>query len=164
MTDMKQLYQEMILDHNKNPRNFKELEHPTHKSEGYNPLCGDHYTLYLKVEDGKIVDVGFDGAGCAISKSSASIMTTCLKGSTVEEAEQLFENFHRMLTEETKPEDLPGKLCKITARSESLPDPNQVCNVSLAHLKVRVRRQRGSFHRIGFFYLFLGIIKQWVLW
>jgi nitrogen fixation NifU-like protein len=115
MTDMKQLYQEMILDHNKNPRNFKELEHPTHKSEGYNPLCGDHYTLYLKVEDGKIVDVGFDGAGCAISKSSASIMTTCLKGSTVEEAEQLFENFHRMLTEETKPEDLPGKLCKITA-------------------------------------------------
>jgi nitrogen fixation NifU-like protein len=115
MTDLKQLYQEMILDHNKNPRNFKELEHPTHKSEGYNPLCGDHYTLYLKVEDGKIVDVGFDGAGCAISKSSASIMTTCLKGSTVEEAEQLFENFHRMLTEETKPEDLPGKLCKITA-------------------------------------------------
>ena len=115
MTDLKQLYQEMILDHNKNPRNFKELEHPTHKSEGYNPLCGDHYTLYLKVEDGKIVDEGFDGAGCAISKSSASIMTTCLKGSTVEEAEQLFENFHRMLTEETKPEDLPGKLCKITA-------------------------------------------------
>jgi nitrogen fixation NifU-like protein len=115
MTDLKQLYQEMILDHNKNPRNFKELAHPTHKSEGYNPLCGDHYTLYLQVEDGKIADVGFDGAGCAISKSSASIMTTCLKGSTVEEAGQMFDNFHRMLTEEAKPEDLPGKLCKIVA-------------------------------------------------
>lgn len=115
MSELKQLYQEMILDHNKNPRNFKPLEHPTHKAEGYNPMCGDHYNLYLNVKDGKIVDVGFDGAGCAISKSSASIMTTCLKGSTVEEADQMFENFHRMLTEETKPEELPGKMCKIVA-------------------------------------------------
>ena len=108
MPELKQLYQEMILDHNKNPRNFKEFEHPTHQSEGYNPLCGDHYNLYLQVEDGKIVDVGFEGAGCAISKSSASIMTTCLKGSTVEEADQMLENFHRMLTEETSPGELPG--------------------------------------------------------
>ena len=115
MSELKQLYQEMILDHNKNPRNFKVLDHPTHKAEGYNPLCGDHYNLYLKVKDGKIEDVGFDGAGCAISKSSASIMTTCLKGSTLEEADQMFENFHRMLTEETNPGELPGKLCKIVA-------------------------------------------------
>lgn len=115
MSELKQLYQEMILDHNKNPRNFKALDHATHQSEGYNPLCGDHYNLYLNVEDGKIVDVGFEGAGCAISKSSASIMTTCLKGSTVEEADRMFENFHRMLTEETSPDELPGKMCKIAA-------------------------------------------------
>jgi len=115
MSELKQLYQEMILDHNKNPRNFKVLDHPTHKAEGYNPMCGDHYNLYLNVKDGKIEDVGFDGAGCAISKSSASIMTTCLKGSTIEEADQMFENFHRMLTDETNPGELPGKLCKIAA-------------------------------------------------
>ena len=113
MPDLKQLYQEVILDHNKHPRNFKELLHPTHKAEGYNPMCGDHYTLYLQVEDGKIVDIGFDGAGCAISKSSASIMTTCLKGATLAEAEQMFENFHLLMTKDTRPEDLPGKLCKI---------------------------------------------------
>ena len=115
MPDLKQLYQEMILDHNKNPRNFGEIAHPTHKAEGYNPLCGDQYTLYLQVEDNKIVDVGFEGAGCAISKSSASIMTSCLKGATVGEAEQMFDNFHRMLTRDAKPEELPGKLCKIIA-------------------------------------------------
>ena len=115
MSDLKQLYQEMILDHNKNPRNFGEIAHPTHKAEGYNPLCGDQYTLYLQVENDKIVDVGFKGAGCAISKSSASIMTSCLKGATLEEAEQMFDNFHRMLTRDAKPEELPGKLCKIVA-------------------------------------------------
>ena len=114
-SDLKQLYQEVILDHNKNPRNFGQISSPTHKAEGYNPLCGDRYTVYLQVEDGKIVNVGFDGAGCAISKSSASLMTSCLKGSTLAEAEQVFSNFHRMLTEEIQPEELPGKLCKIVA-------------------------------------------------
>ena len=115
MSDLKQLYQEIILDHNKNPRNFGKIPDPTHKAEGYNPLCGDRYTVYLQVKDGKIVNVGFDGAGCAISKSSASLMTSCLKGSTLEEAQQVFDNFHRMLTEDTNPEELPGKLCKIVA-------------------------------------------------
>ncbi len=115
MSDLKALYQEVILDHNKHPRNFGEIAHATHKAEGYNPLCGDHYTLQLQVEDGKIVDVGFQGAGCAISKSSASLMTSCLKGASVQEAEQLFTNFHRMLTEDMQPEDLPGKTCKILA-------------------------------------------------
>jgi nitrogen fixation protein NifU and related proteins len=115
MPDLKQLYQQVILDHNKNPRNFGKIANPTHKAEGYNPMCGDQYTLYLNVEDGIVRDVGFEGAGCAISKSSASLMTSCLKGSTLEEAEQLFNNFHRMLTENTRPEELPGKLCKIAA-------------------------------------------------
>lgn len=113
MPDLKQLYKEVILDHNKNPRNFKKLEEHTHKAEGYNPLCGDRYTLYLKVDDGIVSDVGFEGAGCAISKSSASLMTSCLKGSTIEEAKEMFENFHNLLMHDAKPEDLPGKQCKV---------------------------------------------------
>ncbi len=113
--DLKQLYQEIILDHNKNPRNFREIAHPSHRAEGYNPLCGDHYTIYLSVVGDRIMDVSFKGAGCAISKSSASLMTSCLKGKTLKEAEEIFENFHRLLTEDFKPEDLPGRLCKMEA-------------------------------------------------
>jgi len=115
MADLKRLYQEVILDHNRSPRNFGKISHPTHRAEGYNPLCGDRYTLYLQVEDGKVVDVGFEGAGCAISKSSASLMTSCLRGSTLEEAKEMFNNFHRLLLEDAKPEDFPGKQCKIVA-------------------------------------------------
>ena len=115
MDNLKQLYQEIILDHNKHPRNFGPIANPTHKAEGYNPLCGDHYTLYLRLEDGKVADIGFDGAGCAISKSSASLMTSCLKGATLEEARELFENFHQMLMKDINPEELPGKTCKIAA-------------------------------------------------
>lgn len=111
--NLKQLYQEIILDHNKNPRNFKELDHSTHHAEGYNPMCGDHYEVYLEVEEGRIKDVGFKGAGCAISKSSASLMTSCLKGATIEEAKEMFQNFHRLLTEDMDPGELPGKLCKV---------------------------------------------------
>lgn len=115
MTDLKQLYQEVILDHNRNPRNFGELHHHTHQAEGYNPLCGDHYKIYLQVEDGKIADVSFEGSGCAISKSSASLMTSCLKGTPVEEAEHMFDNFHRMLTENKDPAELTGNACKFVA-------------------------------------------------
>lgn len=114
-SDLKQLYQEVILDHNRNPRNFGELERPTHQAEGYNPLCGDRYKIYIQVADGKIADVRFEGAGCAISKSSASLMTSCLKGQPITEAEQLFENFHGMLKGETDAEALPGSACKIAA-------------------------------------------------
>ncbi len=115
MTDLRQLYQEVILDHNKNPRNFGEICQCTHKAEGYNPLCGDRYHVYLEVEDGKIVNVSFDGNGCAISKSSASMMTTCLKGATLDEAKEMFADFHRLMTEDTAPGELPGKLCKVVA-------------------------------------------------
>ncbi|MCK4763977.1 MAG: SUF system NifU family Fe-S cluster assembly protein [Candidatus Aminicenantes bacterium] len=113
--DLKELYQEIILDHNKNPRNFKKLDRHTHKAEGYNPLCGDHYTLYLKVENDKILDVSFEGAGCAISKSSASLMTSCIKGKSRAEAEEIFRNFHLMLTGNLEPGDLPGSMCKMEA-------------------------------------------------
>lgn len=96
--DLRELYQETILDHNKNPRNFGKLEPHTHMKEGYNPLCGDHLFLYLNVVDGRIADVRFDGSGCAISKSSASVMTTVVKGKTLDEVESLFRKFHDVVT------------------------------------------------------------------
>lgn len=98
------LYQEVILDHNKKPRNFKALEAPTHYSHGVNPLCGDDYHLYLQIADGVIQDVGFQGSGCAISKSSASLLTTLIKGKTPEEAAKLQENVLYLMTHDQVPE------------------------------------------------------------
>ena len=98
MSELRELYQEMILDHSKNPRNFRALLRATQKAEGYNPLCGDRLTVYLEVEGDLIKDVSFQGSGCAISKASASMMTAQLKGKTKQEARKVFENFHTMLT------------------------------------------------------------------
>ena len=95
---LNELYQELILEHNRSPRNFKKIENPTHYADGYNPLCGDHYTIYLNVDGNTIVDLGFQGSGCAISKSSASMMTAAIKGHTIEEAKELFEKFHSVIT------------------------------------------------------------------
>jgi len=100
MSDLRELYQEVILDHNKKPRNKGTLENPTSTAEGYNPLCGDHIHVYLNVEDGVIKDIKFDGCGCAISTASASLMTEALKGRSVEEVQRVFEKFHRLLTDE----------------------------------------------------------------
>jgi nitrogen fixation NifU-like protein len=101
MADQRSLYEKVILDHNKSPRNFGEMEHPDHKAEGYNALCGDQFTVYLKVgDDDTIEDIKFEGAGCAISKSSASVMTSELKGKTCAEAKQLFTDFTEMITSE----------------------------------------------------------------
>ena len=109
--DLRELYQEVILDHNKRPRNFRVPDPNNRKAEGYNPLCGDRLTVYLRVEDGVIKDATFQGSGCAISKASASLMTDIVKGKTVAEAEALFERFHRVVTAPTDApvEDL-GKL------------------------------------------------------
>jgi len=96
--ELRELYQQVILDHNKSPRNFREMENATQFAEGYNPLCGDHLDVYLRVEDGIVKDVSFKGEGCAISKASASLMTSILKGKTKEEAEKLFEKFHNLVT------------------------------------------------------------------
>ena len=104
MFDLKDLYQEVIIDHNRSPRNFGKLENPTQVAEGYNPLCGDKLNLYLTTEDDLITDVSFDGSGCAISVASASLMTDSLKGKTIEEAEQLFESFHDLIMEEETPD------------------------------------------------------------
>src|SRR5713101_687415 len=98
MSDLRELYQEVILDHYKKPRNFRALPDANRKLEGYNPLCGDRITVYLKVEDGVVRDIGFQGAGCAISTASASMMTDSLKGKTIDEAEAIFRGFHDLVT------------------------------------------------------------------
>lgn len=111
--ELKELYQQVILDHNKNPRNFRKMEDADHFSEGYNPLCGDKIDIYLKVKDGRIEDISFVGSGCAISKASASLMSSFMKEKTITEAEKLFGKFHDLITgkldEPESKEDL-GKL------------------------------------------------------
>ena len=126
MSELDELYQEVILDHNKSPRNFREIVDANRRSEGYNPLCGDHVTVYVNLADGVIRDISFKGSGCAISKASASMMTTELKGKSEAEAERVFDNVHKMLTGEMGVEDDElerlGKLkilsgvCKFPAR------------------------------------------------
>lgn len=98
MNDLRDLYQQLILDHNQSPQNFRDMDDSTSKADGHNPLCGDEITLYLKVVDNTINDISFKGSGCAISKASASIMTTLIKGKTVAETESLFARFHTMIT------------------------------------------------------------------
>ena len=113
LDQIRDLYQEVVFDHNRNPRNFRVMEDANRKIEGFNPLCGDRITLYAKVIDGKIEDVSFQGSGCAISTASASLMTEIVKGQTEQEAEQLFDLFHRITTgkngDDVNLEDL-GKL------------------------------------------------------
>ena len=103
MSDLRDLYQEVIFDHNKHPRNFHRMESADRVAEGYNPLCGDTVKVYLKVENGIVADVSFEGCGCAISTASASLMTEAVKGRTVAEAEKLFDEFHAMITDPKQP-------------------------------------------------------------
>ena len=100
MSELSELYQQVILDHNKKPRNFRKLDTANHSAEGYNPLCGDQLTVYLNLEDDLVKDVAFEGSGCAISKASASMMTQAIKGKSKEQAETLFKEFHSMVTDE----------------------------------------------------------------
>jgi nitrogen fixation NifU-like protein len=100
MADNRALYEQVILDHNKSPRNFGKMEHPDREAEGYNALCGDQLHVYLKMDGDRIDDVKFEGAGCAISKSSASVMTTAIQGKTRDEVEALFNDFKGMITSE----------------------------------------------------------------
>jgi nitrogen fixation NifU-like protein len=120
MPDLRELYQELILEHSKKPRNYREIANATRKVEGLNPLCGDHFTVYLEM-DGEIVkDLSFQGSGCAISKASASLMTQALKGKSKAEAEQLFTRFHDLVTGKSQngsAEEL-GKLVVFSGVSE----------------------------------------------
>ncbi len=115
MSDLRELYQEVILDHNKRPRNFQKLEGANRKAEGYNPLCGDQLTVYLRLEDGVIKDISFQGSGCAISKGSASMMTASLKGRSKADAEALFETFHKMVTSDLSVTFDPLEVGKLAA-------------------------------------------------
>ena len=114
MSELSELYQQVILDHNKKPRNFHKLENANRKAEGFNPLCGDQLNVYLRLEDDQVQDVSFEGSGCAISKASASMMTQAVKGKTRQEAEALFNEFHRMATGELDEENEPNNLGKLT--------------------------------------------------
>lgn len=116
MSDLRDLYQEVILDHSRKPRNFGRMEGASYEKEGYNPLCGDRLTVFLEIgDDGAIRDVRFDGSGCAISTASASMMTQSLKGKTVEEARRLFQQFHELVT--GKAADSGGELGKLAVFS-----------------------------------------------
>jgi nitrogen fixation NifU-like protein len=132
MSALRELYQEVILDHNKSPRNFRRIEGADRKVEGYNPLCGDHYTIFLKLRDGVIEDISFEGAGCAISKASASVMSSIVKGKTVEEAEELFEQFHNLVTGEVDPMEEIEKYGKLAAFSGVSEFPARVKCATLA--------------------------------
>jgi nitrogen fixation protein NifU and related proteins len=97
-SELRELYQQVILDHNKSPRNFRKIEDANKTKEGYNPLCGDRINIYLTIENDLIKDISFQGSGCAISKASASLMSSIIKGKTIKEAEELFDKFHSLIT------------------------------------------------------------------
>ena len=120
MADLRDLYQEVILEHSKSPRNYRELATANRKAEGFNPLCGDHFTVYLNLEGDSIRDIAFQGSGCAISKASASMMTQSLKGKTKEDAEKLFDEFHELVTGRRKNGDQAemGKLAVFSGVSK----------------------------------------------
>jgi nitrogen fixation protein NifU and related proteins len=109
--ELSELYQQVILDHSRKPRNFHALPGANHTAEGNNPLCGDHFTVFLKLEGGVIQDISFQGSGCAISKASASMMTDRLRGKSVAEAETLFTQYQQMVTTGPTDEVVMGKLC-----------------------------------------------------
>ncbi len=110
MSDLRDLYQQVIMDHKKNPRNFREITDANHMAHGNNPLCGDALVVYVKMNGEVIEDVSFQGSGCAISVASASLMTETLKGKTLEQAQTLYDNVHRALTGEEEGGELAGKL------------------------------------------------------
>ncbi|MBI4535719.1 MAG: SUF system NifU family Fe-S cluster assembly protein [Ignavibacteriae bacterium] len=132
MSALRELYQEVILDHNKSPRNFGRMADATRKVEGYNPLCGDHYTVYVRLEGDIIKDVRFEGTGCAISKASASVMSAAVKGKTKAEAEMLFRSFHKVVTGVADPMKHVEELGKLAAFSGVSEFPARVKCATLA--------------------------------
>lgn len=131
MSDLSDLYQEVIIEHSKRPRNFSVLEDATRTVEAYNPLCGDQITLYVKVHDGTIEDIAFQGSGCAISKASTSLMTQALKGGSEEQARLLFDDVHTMLTEGPEALERPEELGKLEVLSGVSEFPARVKCASL---------------------------------
>jgi nitrogen fixation protein NifU and related proteins len=132
MADLRELYQDVILEHSKSPRNFRELAHADHTAEGFNPLCGDRFTVYLAMDGDVIRDISFQGAGCAISKASASMMTQNLKGKTKAEAEKVFERFHGLVTGHAPAGDAEAELGKLAVFSGVSEFPVRVKCATLA--------------------------------
>jgi nitrogen fixation protein NifU and related proteins len=130
MSELTDLYQEVILDHNRRPRNFRAMEGASRTQEGYNPLCGDRLTLYIRLDGDRIGDVSFQGTGCAISKASASLMTDAVKGKTVEEARAIFDRFHEMVT--SSPESAVPEIGKLAVLAGVREFPTRVKCASLA--------------------------------
>ena len=132
MSAIRELYQQVILDHNKSPRNFHAIENATSKVEGFNPLCGDHYTVFVKMDGDVVADIGFTGSGCAISKASASVMSSIVKGKTAVQAGKIFEDFHRLVRGELSPDQLGDGLSKLAAFAGVSEFPARVKCASLA--------------------------------
>lgn len=132
MADLRELYQDVILEHSKTPRNYRELPAANHQAEGYNPLCGDRFTVYVTTEGDTISDIAFQGTGCAISKASASMMTQSLKGKSMADAEQLFERFHDLVTGHQTPANNESELGKLTVFSGVSEFPVRVKCATLA--------------------------------
>ncbi|OFX21739.1 MAG: SUF system NifU family Fe-S cluster assembly protein [Anaeromyxobacter sp. RBG_16_69_14] len=129
-SELDDLYQEVILEHGRRPRNYRKLEDANRHAEGMNPLCGDHFNLYMKLDGDRIEDIAFEGSGCAISKASASLMTSAVKGKTVAEAEELFGRFHTLVTEGPEKVRL-SELGKLAALSGVCEFPTRVKCASL---------------------------------
>lgn len=115
---LRELYQEMIIDHGKHPRNAGKLEHANHQHNGFNPLCGDKLTIYVNEQNGHVLDARFEGEGCAISVASASLMTEAIKGKSVTEVDHLFEHFHQLVTTGVEPDVTLGKLAVFSGVAE----------------------------------------------
>ena len=144
LNQRKELYQQVILEHNKNPRNYGPLPEPTHTAEGYNPLCGDHLKIFLLVNKDNTIDrVSFEGDGCAISRASASMMTAAVKGKSVPETLTLFEEFQNLVMGKLDPEKQPHRLGKLTIFSGIWQYPSRVkCAILSWHaLKGALERQ-----------------------
>jgi len=132
MSAIRELYQQVILDHNKSPRNYHAMPDATRAVDGYNPLCGDHYKVYVKIDHGIVTDISFEGSGCAISKASASVMSSMVKGKTVAEADALFAEFHRLVTGTSAGDDDIQRLGKLAAFAGVSEYPARVKCASLA--------------------------------
>lgn len=132
MGDLRDLYQEVILDHHKKPRNFHKLENANRQADGYNPLCGDKISVYLRLEDGVVKDIGFIGAGCAISTASASMMTESLKGKSEAEVRAIFDRFHHLVTNHSTDQPDPAELGKLAVFSGVREYPVRVKCATLA--------------------------------
>ncbi len=140
-SDLRDLYQELILDHYRHPRNRRRVQDANRVAEGFNPLCGDRIHIYLRLEEGVVADAGFEGSGCAISTASASVMTEVLKGKTEAEAEALFQSFHDLVTGKAEPD--PGRMGKTAAFAGVRDYPMRVKCATLAWHTLRAAL-RGS--------------------